>query len=153
MKAHNINISKGLFDMFRFKGEEAPAEVAPEIVVSYDCLPPANHNLEVTATNATSNSTTLTTSFETYIYGGTFSVIKDATATSTLSQATIFIEGRAFLLASIVGLTLTASQQTVSFSFYPPLKVDAGKDFSVTNSTNVGNVTAKCVLWCRRMVV
>lgn len=76
---------------------------------------------------------------DTYIVNVTLGVIKDATATSTLSAITAVIGGVTKTLISIPGITLTAQSETVSASFSPPVKVDRSSAITMTATTATGN--------------
>jgi len=101
-----------------------------------------------TATNATSANILVITSASfankaVYITGATLSVIKDATSTSVLSAIRYTDEnGSSTNLLNIPGITLTPQAQSIAINFSHPLKASLSSAITVTNSTNVGNVTA-----------
>jgi hypothetical protein len=72
-------------------------------------------------------------------------MIKDVTATSLFSAINIFLEEAPTVsreLLIIYGLTLTPQSGVISISFPYPIKIARGTALSVSNSTNVGNVTS-----------
>ena len=76
---------------------------------------------------------------ETYITAITLGVIKDVTATSTLSSITAIIGGVTKTLASIPGITLTPQSEIISVSFSPPIKVDRSSAITLLATTATGN--------------
>lgn len=94
-----------------------------------------------TATNDSSEVIMTTDSVkDTYISSVTLGVIKDTTATSTLSAITCVIRGVTKTLVSIPGITLTAQSEMVSASFSPPIKVDRSSAITMTATTATGNI-------------
>ncbi len=144
-------IIKNLSDFWKLKGDALPNILDETITPVFDVLPPANYTIEISAVNATTGTSTTNANFEHYLYGAVLTVIKDVTATSTLSTVTAVVDGRTFHILEIASLTLTPQENTVSVNFYPPVKIDTNSLVSVTNTTNVGNVTSRAILHTRRM--
>ncbi len=101
-----------------------------------------------TATNATSSIivTTPTTGVF-YITGLALTIIKDATATSTVTNISGIIDGQTKILISLPSITLTAQSISISISLIHPIKIDSGTNISVLNGTNVANITAKACIY------
>ena len=100
-----------------------------------------------TATNSTSTTVLTTDSYyETYLTGITLGLIKDVTATSTLSTVKAVIGGATKTLVAIPSLTATVQSEVVNVDFPRPIKVDRSTIIAVTNSTATGNVTARAVV-------
>lgn len=81
-----------------------------------------------------------------YLSSVVLSVVKDATATSVRSAVVVRVDGTDQRVISIPGFSTTAQNQTVSITLSPPIKVDRNTVVSLTNSTNVANVTASACI-------
>jgi hypothetical protein len=98
---------------------------------------------ESEAINSTSSTIyTTPTTQDFYLTSVTLSTIKDVTSTSVASKIRVTINGLAFTLLEIASLSLTPQSQINSLVLTHPLKVDRGTIITVTNSTNVGNITS-----------
>jgi len=99
---------------------------------------------QIQATNATSATIyTTPTDKDFFLTGASCSVIKDVTATSVLTRInfTLFT-GEARSVLAIPGLSLTAQSECLSMDFICPIQLKRGTTITVSNSTNVGNVTS-----------
>jgi len=97
------------------------------------------------AINSTSGTIyTLPTDKDFYLTGATLGMLKDATATSILTNLTCrdSVGNVASTLLAIPGLTLTAQSGNASITLAHPLKLMRGSAITVANSTSVGNVSA-----------
>lgn len=95
----------------------------------------------VNATSATIYTTPADKDF--YLVGFSIGLIKDATATSINSGISAYIDGLNTALIGIASLTLTAQSETLSQTLAYPIKVDRNTIIAVTNTTNVGNISAR----------
>jgi len=147
IRINNQELKKAFSDSTKTQMSEQPnlidnSKVSPII----DVTPRVHKNAKISRTEA--NNTTAATAFttsaknDTYITGFTLGVIKDATATSTITRLQCVIDGATVNLAEIRGYTLTAQNQIVTQSFTFPIKIDKNTAVNITNSTNVANVTA-----------
>lgn len=119
-----------------------------KVIPVVDVTPWNNKSADIVRFNVATNSTTSTiyttpSNQDFYLTGAVLSTIKDATATSTNSGLNVVINGQTLALLSISSLTLTAQNQTVSLSLSVPVKIDRGTNITVTNGTNVANVTSR----------
>ena len=112
-------------------------EVNPKLLRHCDVV---KRNQAVNATSATIYTTPATQDF--YLVSACVTLIKDATATSTFSRINAVVLGATASFCEIASLTLTAQSETVSMTFPRPIKIDRNTAITVTNTTNVGNVTA-----------
>lgn len=132
---------------------EQPNQVVNSAVTPIIDVTPLNHKIiDIIAANAALNATTATimttdTKRVFYIVAATLSVIKDATATSISSRVLATINGAATRILGIEGLTLTPQDRSVSISFPKPIKIDKGVNITVTNTTNVANVTSHAIIY------
>lgn len=115
--------------------------IVPQLQVNDDVFYAQESFCEsVTASNDSSEAIMTTDSIkETYITSATLGVIKDVTATSTLSAITVVINGQTKRLLAIPGITLTVQSEIVSASFSPPVKVDRSSSVLLTATTATGN--------------
>jgi hypothetical protein len=101
-------------------------------------------NSAVNATSATIATTPTDKDF--YISAITLSMIKDASATSTISTVTATINNVSSTLTAIRTLTLTAQAQTITLCLTVPVKIDRGTNILVTNATAVGNISTNATI-------
>jgi hypothetical protein len=102
------------------------------------------------AINATSATLMTTSAFaDTYVFGASISVIKDATSTSVSEaiQLTPDETGLAVSMLQIASLTLTIQSQSVSIMLPHPIKIKRGSVIAIANSTNVGNITTTAQIY------
>lgn len=118
-------------------------KVVPVMEVNPKLLRVVNVHQRNTATNATS-ATIYTTPADRdfYLTGLTISMIKDATATSTSSFISVYINGLQNQIAHIVSLTLTPQYAAYSKDFTVPIKLDRNTAIVIGNATNVANITS-----------
>lgn len=119
-------------------------QVVPVIEVNPKLLRYAEIFKDNTAVNSASQTvyTTPNDGRDFYLTGFCVSLIKDATATSTKTYVTAYVNGELIVLGAIVGLTLTAQTGQLVVEFSRPVKIDRNKTIAVNNSTAVGNVSA-----------
>lgn len=132
--------------------DKVPAEIEDRVQLVIDVNPFRNESCDIVASNSAINSTSQTiyttpTDKDFYICGAVISVIKDVTSTSIYSRIAGTIAGATVLLLSIPGLTLTIQQDSVSINFSFPIKIDAGTNILIENSTNVGNVSSRGIIY------
>jgi hypothetical protein len=81
-----------------------------------------------------------------YLCNANLSVIKDATSTSDNEALNVVIDGVAVALLRIASQTLTAQSEILSVNFNPPVKIDRSQNLTVTNSTDVANISTKATI-------
>lgn len=147
---HNSNLINELRDVAKLQqlNDIIPSQLADKVVPVIDVNPKhariVNWISDATASNATSaNFTSLPDNKEFYLTSATLSLIKDATATSTLSRILLNLpDGSTKAIISIPSFTLTAQNQSLMINFNPPIFLQRGQTITVSNSTNVGNIKA-----------
>lgn len=82
-----------------------------------------------------------------YLYGIVLSVIKDVTATSTVSYVSSKINTITQTLVGIAGLTLTPQNQSISLFFPRPIKLDRNATITLNNTTAVANVSSRAYIY------
>lgn len=126
--------------------EKIPAELADKVLpVFFINFPHQIYFKNTTAANSTTTTIhTCSTTMDTYICGCSLSVIKDVTSTSTGSSinATPYGQATAIQLIRIASLTTTVQNDTLSQTFFQPIRLARGSTITVTNTTNVANVSA-----------
>jgi hypothetical protein len=139
-KHYNPSITEDAYRIFNTKmsdniGIEVNPIIQPVVEIKRNC-----DIVKSIATGQTSNTIyTTPTDKDFYLVGATLSLIKDATATSTLSALKVYINGVQTTLMQIPGLTLTAQSQSMAFSF-PEIKIDRNTAITITNTTNISNI-------------
>ena len=147
MKSYNTSITKFFYDLFSLKGESPPEVISDYIQPVIDVLPPPNFFIGASAINSTGVTVyTVPNDRDFYLYGVDLSLIKDVTATSTLTNVLATVNGVAGSINQIIGLTLTAQADSKYVCLSKPLKLDKGTNITLNNTTNVGNVSARCVI-------
>lgn len=104
-----------------------------------------NSNTASNATSATVFSTPATQDY--YLCAFTLSWCKDATATATLCALNVTVDGAVKITGRISGITLVATEQTLSVTLPHPIKVDRGTNINITNNNNVANVVASATIF------
>lgn len=128
--------------------DRIPTELAEKVVPVLEVNPKLLRNCNIVKSTSAVNSTsgtlyTTPTNQDFYLCAAELSVIKDATATSTSSTITCTPKGgAASIILRIMGLTLTAQENSISISLRFPILLERGTTITVTNSTNVGNVSS-----------
>ncbi len=151
---YNSNLTKEIADVgkLQLSRDKIPNEFADKIIPVVDVNPKHSRYVNFMRTLTLLNGTTGTMytaplDKDTYLVGAQLSVIKDATATSLISQIAGTLEdGNGFQLLSLNGFTLTAQDKCVSISLNNPIKLQRGSTVRVTNGTNVANVSASAVI-------
>lgn len=141
MRHFNPTISTDVQRIFNLKGDsvsEVSEEIVPVVVVERFCNI-VKRNSVTNGTSATIYTTPTDKDF--YIVAANISTIKDATSTSLTERISVTIEGLLIAILEICSLTLTPQNDSMSISFPRPIKVDRGTNITVTNSTNVANIT------------
>lgn len=149
MKNYNTSLFSRALQIFGSKaGDYLSADVHPNIQPVVLLEPTMNIVRNAAANNATTATIyTTPTDKDFFLCSGSLSVIKDATATSTLTAITAFVDGVAQNILTIAGITLTVQQQQNVFQITGRgLKIDRGTVITVTNTTNVGNVSANACI-------
>jgi len=142
MKNYNLSINQDLNRIFDLKGENT-AEVADFIQPVREIEPRINIARSASAINSTAGTIYATPSDKDfYLTSASLSVIKDVTSTSLRSDVQVVIDGVTQSVLRISGITLTVQADSISQSYPISIKVDRGTNITVTNTTNVGNVTA-----------
>ena len=128
--------------------DKIPDQIADKVVPVIDVNPDHNRFVNIIASAAALNATsgtiyTTPADRDFYLTAACLSLIKDATATSTISAISCVINGiTTNRVLRIEGLTLTATSQTVALAFEYPIKVDRNTAIVVTNAAAVANITA-----------
>lgn len=101
------------------------------------------------ASNATSTTImTTSSSMDTYLCGGSVSVAKDVSSTSTATNLLVTLaDGTAASIVEIVGITLTAQENCITTNFNPPLKLARNTIVAITNTTATANILAGGTIW------
>ncbi len=146
MQNNNSSISQDMNRIFDLKGESTSFVmdyIQPVINISPRC----NICKGASAINATSAGIYTTPSDKDfYLASALLSVIKDVTSTSTLTSILAFIDGVQQSILRIGGISLTPQSDVVALSFNIPIKIDRNTAITVSNSTNVANVTAQATI-------
>lgn len=128
-----------------------PSQLAEKVVPVMEVNPKLLRRCNILKTATATNATTATiyavpAGRPFYLTAATLSMIKDATATSTSTRLIVNVDGVSARVLTIEGMTLTADTQTLTINFPFPIKVDAGSNITVTNTTNVANITSTGVI-------
>ena len=121
--------------------ESIPNQLENKVIPVMEVNPKLLRRINIVKT-ATANAATSATIYTTptdqdfYLVSLTLSMIKDSSATSVESSITAIIDGATIKVASIVGITLTAQNDSISLTFPFPMKIDKNTSIYVTNSTN-----------------
>jgi hypothetical protein len=145
MKTQNKQSNELMRDALATREIISYSDFTPIIDIS-----PTKRDLAVvrgSALNATSATLVLGTGRKKYLYGLCLALIKDATSTSTLSRITGTINNATVGLIEIPSLTLTAQTSTISIHFTNPVRLDDNTNLTLTNSTNVANITANATAY------
>lgn len=129
-----------------------PNQIADKVVPVMEVNPKLLRRINTfgagTASNATSATVyTTPTDRDFFLTAAVFSMIKDATSTSTLSNLITTIDGASVNLIRIPGFTLTAQSGSISISFPQPIKIDRGVTIRLNNTTNVANITCTATIF------
>jgi hypothetical protein len=129
-----------------------PSQLADKVVPVMEVNPKMLRRINSVKNNIATNATSATiyttpTDKDYFLCGFTLSMIKDVTSTSTSSRVLATIDGVSTILASIVGISLTPQADSISVQFLEPVRVDKGTNITVTNSTNVANVSANGTIY------
>lgn len=129
---------------FNLKSSDTTGDVVEAIYPVAQIRPRSDIFFENNASNATA-ATIYTAPSDKFFYlqSVCLSMIKDVTATSTVSAVRGFVDGTQKILIHITSLTLTIQNGTMALNFDPPLRLDKGQAITVTNSTAVGNINAR----------
>jgi len=127
--------------------ENKPQLDTSKIILVSDINPKGLRRCNIVRMNQASNATTATiyttpTDKDFYLCSYSHNVIKDATSTSTFSNINVTVDGAVQQISRIVSITLTAQNIGYATSLAIPIKLDRGTTITVTNSTNVANVTS-----------
>lgn len=128
-------------------GDGFPQVLGNQVVPVMDMTPHHHKKAHICKTAFASNTTsanlyTTPTDQDFYLTALSLSVVKDATATSTESSIRVNIGSVTVRIATIIGFTLTAQNQTYALSFNNPVKIDRGTTFTVQNGTGTANINA-----------
>jgi hypothetical protein len=131
--------------------ENIPELDTSKIVLTAECNPKLLRRINilrgVTATNSTSATIyTTPTDKDFYLTSALLSTIKDVTSTSTLERLRVVIDGVTQDILLISSLSLTAQDRTITLSLNNSIKIDRGTTITVTNSTNVANITTTALI-------
>jgi hypothetical protein len=129
----------------------APTRIADTVQPVININPKDYRRLNIvkrqTAINATSGTIyTTPADKDFYVTSASLTMIKDVTSTSVSSTISCTIDGISTQLLFIPELSLTVQTLSVSESFPNAIKLDRNTTITVTNSTNVANITsAGCI--------
>ncbi len=141
----NSQTIKEVIDAFKL---DMNIDKIPSIIPVVEVNPKVVKNAEVAAASAINSTTgvilTANNNADIYILSASLSIIKDVTSTSTISAINITTEGGLSRdILRIASLSLTVQNQTVTISFTHPIKIKRNTAISITNGTNVANITAQ----------
>ena len=132
----------------------APSQLANQVIPVIDVNPKHSRRVNIVKNQNALNSTsgtiyTTPSDKDFYLVGCEISVLKDATATSTNSAINAVIKGdsSSTIVAIIRGLTLTAQENSVSNNFGNGVLLERGTNITITNTTNVANISASGIIW------
>ena len=142
---YNTSISKRATDMLnvrdgQFFDNNLGNKIVPVLEINRPVVNVLASNVVINGTSATIYTTPTDKDF--YLTSAQLSVIKDATSTSTACTISATVGGVTTQILTIKCLTLTAQENSISNSFYYPIKIDRGTNIVVTSTTNVANVGA-----------
>jgi hypothetical protein len=124
----------------------APTQLANQVIPVIDVNPKNLRRCNIVRAGVASNAISGTiyntpADKDFFLCSSTISLTKDATSTSTSSRMNVIIDGATQVINRIDGFTLTAQQQTSNITFSTPIRIDRNTSITVTNTTNVANVT------------
>lgn len=142
MKHYNPTISADINRILNLKGEST-SEISEEIIAVIPIIPKCNIVRSIRAINASNVVTLFTTPTDKdfYLTNAALNFIKDASATSTVSDITVYIDGVLQTLLRIDQITLTAQTGSIAESYPIPIKIDRGTNITVEHGTAVANIT------------
>jgi hypothetical protein len=150
---NNTQLQKELRDAFKIQQnvDAVPGKFEDRVIPVCEVNPKILTNLKMKA-GLLNNGTTATlyttpTNQDYYLCAVELSTIKDVTSTSLFSAINVIIDGVATAVATIAGFSLTPQSEIVNLSFNNPIKVDRGTAITITNSTNVGNITSRGIIF------
>lgn len=120
--------------------KELEKKIVPTIEINPRLLKISNIIRQVAIQNATSDiifTTPNISNIRFFLTGLTLSVVKDALSTSVQTAIQLTIDGAVQLIATIVGQSLTAQNQSITFSFPFPIQVDRNTNINVVTSSAV----------------
>lgn len=129
----------------------APTKVSDTVQLVLPINPKDYRRVNIVKTGLATNATSATiyttpTDKDFFLTSLALSIIKDVTSTSLRTDIAVVIDGAAQNLLSICSLTLTAQAQNIAQSYHAPIKIDRGTNITVSNTTNVANITARANL-------
>jgi hypothetical protein len=133
--------------------DQIPNELARSIVPTLEVNPAMFRRCNIVRGSSAINATTQTiyttpTDRDFFLCGCSLNVIKDVTSTTTRSDIICNPDGdtsQSVLRVSCLTLTPQTGQQSQVFPF--PIKLKRGSNITVTNDTNVANVTSSgCIV-------
>jgi len=144
---YNSELSKELIlgAKIQTSRDRIPTELAEKVIPVMEVNPKLLRVANVVKGNNALNGDvtiyTTPTDKDFYLTGASLSVVKDATATSTLTRYLITTEESGLGSFLPIGtLTLTAESRSTSINLSTPLKLKRNTTVSITNSTTVGNI-------------
>jgi len=130
-------------------GQPLPQESSDKLLLTFDYSNTRVTNICKTNTRTSSGSATVYTTpteEDFFLTSATLSVVKDATcddATGQTASIAVIIGGGSQTLMAISGLVTTATAQTLSLSFNPPIKVDRASNISVSGNTYTAGLKSR----------
>jgi len=150
---NNGELIKGMRDNAKIlQNESAPNQLAEKVVPVMETNPLLLRRINIhklaNAANATSATIyTTPTDRDFYLTSVSLDLIKDVTATSLNSSVNVTVKGgvsQAILVLRTT--TLTIETQNAVLLLPIPMLLERGSNITVTNTTNVANVTASAII-------
>jgi len=130
-------------------GADSPNQTSEKMLLTFDYSNAKVTNICKSNTRTSSGSATVYTTpsdEDFFLTSATLSVVKDATcddATGATASIACIIGGGSQTLMAISGLVTTATAQTLSLEFNPPIKVDRASNISVSGNTYTAGLKSR----------
>ncbi len=156
-KIYNSDLTKGIAKNagIQINTDKVPNELAEKIVPTMETNPEILGKINMVYVGSLTNAIAATaftseSSRDTYLYGVSGSMIKDATATATSLRINILTPNQAEVsVLRFAGLTLTADSKDNAVWFDKPILLNRNTAMRLTSDTNVGNFLLTGVYYCR----
>ena len=151
---YNTDLLKTMIDGagIQISKDVVPNQLAEKVLPVMETNP--NFFKKITVLRETNGTNSVATTIYTtptdrdfFLCGCSVSFAKDVTATSLSSSITADIDrvNRVLILLNTLSLTIERGSEVINF--IPPVKIDRGASINQNNSTNVGNVYSRGIIW------